>query len=309
MEKVGDVMAEIITFNGTDITEYVNAKKIVHDMYAGEYPDKIRIEFEDKDNLWPRWSPQVGDYFSYRNDGTATGKMYIYDLEYENQKCTLYGCVMPPEMKVRYTKTWESVYLSQILSEITEGYSHQLNAVTDVFYKHKECNTGKLEFLNTLGQLESAVLVIYDDNIMLVNEQALEAQTSLFELSCDGAEVSISDHTADVFDACFVQSGEYSGACRIGTGERYYKPNITVPCSSDAEATRYAKAMLRFANKKKFEIRWKGPIIPELSAGVCITLVNDDIPAYSGDMYVYHVRHDYNTGTSTIFMRKPLEGY
>ncbi len=117
------------------------------------------------------------------------------------------------------------------------------------------------------------------------------------------------DSQSTLFDACIVQSGRYSGSFRATDGERLYRPNRVIPCSSDAEAYRYAKALLRMANKKKTGIRWRGDLIPELSAGVTIDLINEDNPSWGGTKYCYRVRHDYRKRETTIYMRNPLEGY
>ena len=233
--------------------------------------------------------------------------MYIYDLEYTENEARLYGQSTAPKYMAAYSKTWEEVYLSQILSEITDSY--QLNGIDDVWYKYKPCNTKLISFMNTMAELEGAVLIQYNDKVMLVNEQALEAQTPLFQVNCAGASIRINDETEELFDACVVQSGGFFGSYRISDGSNVYKPNITVPCASDAEAFRYARALLRYANKGKTMVRWQGTLIPELSARVCIDLVNEDIPSWAGTMFCYRVRHDYGKGQTTIFMRRPLEGY
>jgi hypothetical protein len=300
-------MAELITFNGTDISDEVGVNEATHDMYAGGRPDTLRITFDDEEQLWAKWQPRVGDIITYRNGGTATGKMYVYDIEYRGEETTIRATTVPPELRVIYSKSWEEVYLSQIVSEISENY--QLNGVDDVWYRHKACHTSKVYFLELLAQMESAALIIYDGKTMLVNESALEYQDALFEVDDTGSKISINDSSATKYDACVVQCGEYFGSFRCGNGNRLYRPDINYPCSSDAEATRYAKALLRMANKQKTEIRLQGGFIPEMSAGVCLNFNSERFTNYSGKMFAYHVRHEYHKEQSTIFMRKPLEGY
>ena len=300
-------MAEVITYNGVDITGKVNASKVTHEMYAGGHPDTLSITFQDDEHLWSKWKPQIGDCVTYKNDGASTGNMYVFDLEVTDTVTKIYAYSLPPSLKVRYTKTWESVYLSQILKELSGEY--EILGMDDVWYKYKLCNEKISGFINSTAELEAAVFIYYNDKAILINEEALEAQGIVSELDCIGYRVTVKDHRAQLYDACIVQSGKYQGVCRVGSGERLYKPNISIPCSSDAEANRFAKALLRMANKQMYDIRLQGQIIPELSAGICVNLINNDMPDHQGKMFVYRVRHEYHRNKTTAYMRMPLEGY
>lgn len=296
-----------VIYNGTDITEEVQVNSAVHEMNAGGRANTLDIVFDDTDHLWSRWKPAKGDTIKFSDGGTSTGKMYVYDFTIKNSKVSMYACNTPPRLKDIYSKAWEEVYLSQILGELTPSY--QLNAIEDVWYRYKNCDVQAISFLNQTAELEGAVLVIYDDKVMFINEQALEAQEPQFQVDCAGATVDIRDERTSLFDACIVNSGEHFGLFKATQGERHYRPQVVIPCGSDAEAHRYAKALLRMANKDKTSVRWRGQLIPEMSAGITIDLINEDNIPWSGKMYCYRVRHDYAKAETTIYMRRPLEGY
>ncbi len=296
-----------IIYNGVDIEDDVSVNSAVHEMNAGGMADTLDIVFEDEDHLWPKWNPKIGDTITYKDGGTSTGKMYVYDFNLEDNQASIYASNTPPYLKDVYSKTWEEVYLTQILQEVTPSY--QLNGIEDVWYRYKVCSTKLVSFLNQTAELEGAILTVYDDKVLFVNEHALELQEPRFEVSCEGADVKMKDSQSTLFDACIVQSGVYMGSFRATDGERLYRPNRVIPCSSDAEAYRYAKALLRMANKNKTDIRWRGDLIPELSAGVTIDLINEDNPSWGGTKYCYRVRHDYGKRETTIYMRNPLEDY
>lgn len=299
-------MAELITYNGVEITDETSSVAVTHEMYAGGRPDTLSITFDDEDGRWPRWKPQIGDVITYSNDGVDTGDMYIYDMEISENKTRLYASSLPPVLKTRYVKAWEKVKMSQILSEFSDNYEI---FTEDAWYKYKLCNTKISGFLNTMAELESSIFICHNNKLMIIGEEALENQNPVADLDCAGCRVVVRDMTSNLFDACIVQSGEYMGACRISSGERLYKPDIAIPCTSDAEASRYAKGLLRMANKQMYDIRWQGQMIPGISAGVCVNLINDEMPDHQGKMYVYRVRHEYHRNLTTIFMRRPLEGY
>ena len=296
-----------VIYNGVDITENVQVNSAVHEMNAGGRADTLDIAFNDEDHLWSRWKPKKGDTISFSDGGTSTGKLYVNDFTIKNNEITMFADSIPPSLNDIYSKTWEEVYLTQILGEVTPSY--QLNAIEDVWYRYKNCSIRLVAFLNQLAELEGAVLVIAEDKVIFVSEQALEVQEARLQVDCAGANVSIRDERASLFDACIIQSGEYFGLFKATSGERHYRPQTVIPCGSDAEAYRYAKALLRMANKDKTAVRWKGQLIPEMSAGINVDLINEDNPSWSGKMYCYRVRHDYRKSETTIYMRKPLEGY
>ncbi len=296
-----------VIYNDVDITEKIQINSAVHEMNVGGCADTLDIAFGDENHLWSRWKPQKGDTISFSDGGTSTGKLYVSDFSIKNREVTMLACSIPPSFNDIYSKTWEEVYLSQILGEVTSSY--QLNAIDDVWYRYKNCNTRLISFLNQLAELEGAVLIVAEDKVMFVNEQALEAQEAGFQLDCAGANVNIRDERATLFDACIVQSGEHFGLFKATSGERHYRPQKVIPCASDAEAYRYAKALLRMANKGKTSVKWKGQLIPEMSAGITVDFINEDNPSWNGKMYCYRVRHDYRKRETTIYMRKPLEGY
>jgi hypothetical protein len=160
-----------------------------------------------------------------------------------------------------------------------------------------------------MAELEGAVMTIYENIVVFTSEEALESQEPGYEVDCAGANVKIRDDSDSMFDACVVKSGQYFGSFKASDGERLYRPQAVIPCGSDAEAFRYAKALLRMANKGKTEIRWRGSLMPQLSAGITVKLINDDAPGTAGKKYCYRVRHDYGKNETTIYMRSPLEGY
>lgn len=297
----------MVIYNDTDITEKTDVISADHEMNAGGCADTLEIRFDDSDHLWSRWGPSVGDSISFKDGGTSTGKMYVYDFSIEDDVAVIYASSIPPYLRNTYSKTWEEVYLSQILKEVTPSF--QLNAIEDVWYRYKDCNRKLISFLNETAELEGAALILHDDTVILVNEQALEAQDANVDVDCAGANVKIKDDTAELFDACIVKSGQYQGSFAASEGDRVYKPGRVIPCGSDAEAFRYAKSLLRAANRTKTDIRWRGNIMPHLSAGTCINLINSDNPSWSGKMYCYRVRHEYGKNVTTIYMRRPLEGY
>ena len=109
-----------------------------------------------------------------------------------------------------------------------------------------------------------------------------------------------------------MESGDYSGKFDAGNGvSRILRPTCgDMTIGSNAEAERYAKNLLRDANKdgQTGYIRTVGVAVGYAAASTA-KLVNQRAPSWNGSVFLYHVRHDYAVSESKLFFRKPLEGY
>ena len=154
---------------------------------------------------------------------------------------------------------------------------------------------------------------MYDKALVLYGAAAMEAVAPVesLELPLDG-DYRYNDARAKLYGSCIVESGDYSGKFDAGNGvSRILRPvcgEMTI--GSNAEAERYAKNLLRDANKdgQTGYVRTAG-VAAGYAAASTAKLVNQRAPSWDGPVFLYHVRHDYGVGESKLFFRKPLEGY
>ena len=128
-------------------------------------------------------------------------------------------------------------------------------------------------------------------------------------MTVDG-DYEYTDRRAELYGSCIITGGEYSGEFDAGNGVgRVLRPETPPNISSNAEAARYAKNLLRAANRAAVPDSSGRAFLPGYAAASTVTLENARAPSWDGPVFLDHVRNDYGAGKSKIFFRCPLEGY
>lgn len=306
-------MDEQITYNGEDISGSVKSIQAVHDMYAGNrQADTLALVFEDEEAKWSGWGAAPGDTVTYRNGGTSTGRMYVSGVENAGGYTTLRASSIPQKARQRRTKSWESVWLAQIGAETASrfGFSFLLSGMADQNYKYiAQDNETDIGFLGRIARMEGGCLVAYDGRIVFYGEQELETAEPAVKIDASDGSFEIYDQSGDLYGGAKV----YAGACKGSYTADPSNGRILIPeglhPTTDAEAYRWAKGLLRSANKGARSCRLQRDIMRELSAGITVSLAGAEPPEWNGTMFLYHVRHEYDRERTTFFLRFPLEGY
>lgn len=307
-------MSEHLIYQGVDIIDSVEVGIASYDTIADcTQADTLRLTFSTKDDGWANWRPAIGDMAEYRRDGASTGLLHVYDFDVQKTYTTLYLSSMPPAVSspARQSKKWEKVYLSQIGGDIAGKYgmTFELMQMEDIFYDAKQVDKGKSDaaFLGELAKQEGAALIFYDGRIIMASEEELEKQEPAYELDMKGTTYDCVDQSDSAYGKATVKSGAFVGTFSVGAGSELPVSGIWV--SSEAEAVRAAKGNLRNANKNLATLAVTAKIVPELTAGIAITLVGEKPVGWNGTLYAYRIRHEWHNDQTKVFLRKPLEGY
>lgn len=307
-------MAEHLIYQGTDIIDSVEVGIASYDTIADcTQADTLRLTFSTKDDGWANWRPAIGDRTEYRRDGASTGLLYVYDFDVQKTYTTLYLSSMPPTVSApaKQSKKWEKVYLSQIGGDIAgkHGMKFELMQMEDIFYDAKQIDKGQSDaaFLGELAKQESAALIFYDGQIIMVSEAELEQQEPVYELDMEGTTYDCIDKSDSAYGRATVKSGAIVGMFAAGKGSELSVSGLRV--SSEAEAARAAKGNLRNANKNLAILSVMMKIVPKLTAGITMTLEGDKPSGWDGTLFAYRIRHEWHNDKTTVFLRKPLEGY
>ena len=87
------------------------------------------------------------------------------------------------------------------------------------------------------------------------------------------------------------------------------RPEIPIQVTSNAEAARFAKGLLRNVNKYGRKGQFSKALMTGYAAASLLTLKTTKASMWDGTVFVYKVRHDFVGNKSTVYFRDLLEGY
>lgn len=305
-----------VNFRGVDITKDVSINRCYHDMYCEGRSDTLHIRFNDPQNQWDGWQPKVGDEISVTYGSIGTGKMFVDSTIPENGLYTIVATSIPPSAKEGKSKAWQKIFLTQIGKEIAgnHGLSFQSYGVSDTQYEYiLQTNETDFSFFQRICTLEGCAFLVYDGVLVMYSQTHMEGvePSKTIVITSDG-DYSFVDNSARLYGSCLIERGLYKGEYTAGNGAtRRYVPEMDIPItmSSQDEANRYAKNLLRSVNKGMMYGYIYGRVMPEFAAASTAELENYRAASWNGNIFLTHIRNDYGKGQSKVFFRKPLDGY
>lgn len=302
-----------MTYNGVDITDSVSVERCYHDMYGGGRSDTLHLRVNDVDDLWDAWAPAAGDEIRVDYGAISTGAMFISETVPKNGVFEITAQSAPKSGFDKQNKAWQKVRLLQIGAEIAErnGLSFHSYGVEDRLYSYLSQAEGDLHFLNRIARLEGCAVLVYDRKLIMYSEAYMEAQapTETLDITVDG-DYKFQDRSGDLYGACHIESGMYSGKFSVDNGSsRVLVPGNLPTVGSNADAARFAKNILRDANKGCYRGFVRSVILPGYAPASMVELSNARATSWDGSVFIEHIRNDYGRGESKIFFRRPLEGY
>ena len=242
-------------YNGTDIYNDVSVNYCVHEMHAEKQADTLVIRFNDTKGVWSKWNPAAGDTVRFKEGAGNTGKMFIHSMKSENGLFTIRAMSMPKSCATKRSKSWEGARFLQIANEIAgnHGLTFQNYGCADQVYPYLwQDNETDVAFFSRLCTLEGCQMLIFDGKLLAYNERYIESQTPAGSLEVGkGGIFAYQDNRAACYGSCEVSSGRYSGKFKAPDAKNtaVLRPDKAIPVTSNGEAARFAKGLLRNANK------------------------------------------------------------
>lgn len=99
---------------------------------------------------------------------------------------------------------------------------------------------------------------------------------------------------------------EFEGTAQADSisGSEFYTDQIRV--TSDDQAARWAKGLLRYKNEKRISGSFTKPLLGQYSAGIVVSLSFTMSPDLDGNYFIDHIFHDYKANRSTAYVHKCL---
>ena len=279
-------------YNGTDIYNDVSVNYCVHEMHAEKQADTLVIRFNDTKGTWSKWNPAAGDTLRFTEGASNTGKMFIHSMKPENGLFTIRAMSMPKSGTVKKSKSWEGVRFLQLANEIakTHGLTFQNYGCKDQVYPClKQDNETDFALFSRLCTLEGCQMLIFDGKLLAYNEQYIESQTPAGTLEVDENGVfSYEDNRARCYGSCEISSGGYSGKFKAPGAKNtaVLRPDKPIPVTSNAEAARFAKGLLRNANKYGHTGQFSKSLLTGYAAASLLKLKTKKASAWDGTVCV-----------------------
>ena len=302
-----------VIYKGVDITDEVSINRCWHDMYCEGQADTLRIRFNDNEHVWDGWAPHTDDEIEVVYGAIRTGKMFVHRTRPTNGLYEIIATAAPASSREKKNKAWRKIKLLVMGREIAghHGLEFEAYGVPDVLYDYiLQSNEDDFSFLHKRCALEGCAFLVYDGKLIMYAQKYMEEQTASESIYIGiDSDYEYSDQSGQLYGECKIQQGKYKGSYKAGNGaERVFIPSLDISINSDAEAARYAKNLLRQANKNAYTGYVYSSILTGYAAASMARLENERAPSWDGDVFLTHVRNDYGKGLSKLFFRRPLEG-
>lgn len=302
-------------FEGIDIYNKVSVNTCIYDSYGEQQSDTLRIVFNDGNDLWDSWKPQKGNKISVILGACDTGEMYITSVRPENEKMCIRASSVPQNHNDKKCKSWQNVHFKQLCEEIADRHSISCKfyGVTDQVYEYiNQQNKEDFVFLSERCILEGCSFLVYNKKIIVYSEQSIESAGADVTLKvANNKRFEYKDESNGIYSSCILKNGKLSGRYTVtGMPEKVLTKGINVNMSSQAEADRYAKNILRYENKKMSSgmIDYDS-FLGGYAAGSVVNLQTEGVGSWNVPVFLTHVRHDMVRAKTRLFFRKTLEGY
>lgn len=289
--------------------------KDYHDMYADKQSDELLLKLNDTRELWDRWSPKKGDTIAVEDGAAKTGKMFVESVVPESGLITLRAYSAPQSTKDKRSKSWEKIKFLQLIQEIAgrHGLTVETYGITDQTYDYVEQNNlPDFAFLQARCTLEGAAFLVYDGKLVVYDEAYMEGQQPVDTITITPANnFEYRDEGAYAYGSAEAVNGGLTGTFSAPAGgDKVLRKILPFRMTDQAEADRFAKGLLRDANKEAtVATLWTGTLLREYAAGSVVTLSTEGVASWDGTAFVSRIRHDYVKTRSKLYLRKPLEGY
>lgn len=303
-----------VKYKDKDITEDVNIISVYHDMYAEGQTDTLHIIFDDSDHVWDSWGVKTDDEIAVEYGAIKTGKMHVYTASPSNGLFEIVATAAPASFKDKNSKAWQKVKLKAMGQEIAKNHGLEFGSygVENVSYTYlMQKNESDFAFLDRLCILEGCAFLVYDGNLVMYSQQYMENRKASEAILIDeDSDYEYRDKSGWQYGECKIEQGAYKGAFKTSNGsKKIYIPDLNFTVNSKTDADRYAKNLLRYANKNAYSGFIYDSVLTGYAPASMAKLENERAPSWDGDVFITHIRNDYKAGKSKIFFRRPLDGY
>lgn len=297
-------------YDGKEISTMVEVTDTVFVDSAAGALDSVELTFSDTQGLWSSWEPKTGIRVSLSQGIFNSGECFVDQLGQKRGLYLLRALSAPAACKQPHSRSWEKVSLLQLAADLADNYSFAVKSYgveNHTYERLDQCGISDLELLNEICGREGYALKVSDRSFVIYNEAAMEQSGMPKAVDkqqfCGAPDFSLAEQ---VYGSCAVSYGAISHTFSSGEGgDTLYVNDIYL--SSMDEATRFAKGLLRKANRKREVLSGSVELDLSLAAGSLVDVTG--VGTADGRYMADQIEHNFSLGKSSLQLRKILRGY
>lgn len=263
----------ILLYNGVDISADVSRDLVRFEFTdnASGQVDDLQVTLQDRQGLWRgAWLPEKGASLvavvvpAFGTGTLACGSFQIDEVQISGPPnvVTMKAVSTPVESAIRsekHTKAWESDGLQNIAAEIAQeaGLALFYEAPAVNYDRVDQREESNLQFLQRLAEEAGLNLKISDTQVVIYDEQTLEAQASVATIDVEGGMVTrygVRSKTRDVYRAA---RSRYRDGSKNETFEFLFEPEEAPQVGQVLELRRRVESLDEARNLCRRELRNK----------------------------------------------------
>lgn len=291
-----------LCLDGVDIFDDIELESCVHEMFSSGHADVCTIKLFDSKNLWDKWGVSSDTAVSVEADGTNTGGMELIDICQQRGKMLLRASSCPQDGFRLKQRTWNSVRLMQVISDIASGLGLAVKTygLSDWPYSELEQNESDYRFLQYRLMIEGCSFVIYDGTLVVYSWEWLSEQDPSQTLTLT-TEMKFKQSSAPLYQEAIVECGDFVGRSSLDISGEVLTARITAKASNQLEANRFAKNFLSARNDESCRVICYGAPLGYVPA---TTIELSSGRSWDGKHVIERVKNDYVNNSAKIMTHR-----
>ena len=298
-----------ILYNNKDVSDQARVLSLRYESNLSKFSDSLVLVMQDGDGSWSQSGIQIGDILEVEEHGIATGKLFVWSIQSDKTSIRIEALSQPPQAKSARYALWKGIRFQTLVQNAAKrlGLDCRFYGCDNPLYPEiEQNNVSDLRFLSQLCALESCGLLVQNKTLIIYSLDWLAVQSAQMTIDLkDNASLVCVDESGHIYQKAIVKRDEIEGSFSIPIDGNVLIETAWKPTST-AEASRFAKGLLRQANLYLRRGSVGLNLDAGLVAGTVFRLTSTKRPDWDGIYVAYRVRHDLVKQKTNVWFR-PLK--
>lgn len=277
-----------ILYNGVDIYPKTMVADISLIANYGEKLDGISLHFNDAQEMWTKYNPQINDEVEVKIDGFTTGVMVVELARSYDDVMTIRGLPIFTSAKTaNQYKCVENISINEIAGDVAKKYGMQLKLlynISNTYKRVEQINIPDITFLKRRCAIEGLKLKIFNKSMIVYDLTTVRKTAPVKKIKKQEMQEPRFD-VVNVYDTCSLSYHD-----EIVTAGSGHNPLLLsdIAFYSSGEGIRFAQNMLN--NQFKYVGSFEKQLDTDLTAGNVITIA--DMGMFDGNYLILESNHN-----------------